>query len=471
MRILFILIFILVCWLLMVNSVYWQIIPLAVLLIFFSAYAILYRKGIFKQKLTNRFWIINSSLVLLMTILIYFLLPFFNLPIPTGKYEIGTKYFTIDDTSRIDLFSNDSPNIRRLHCQIWYPAKIAGDVKPEMYIPEAKKFSKIFAKSQSTPCAPFILNHLGRTKTSSYLNAKIISIREKFPVIIFSHGLGQFYKFNTTLIEELTSHGYFVVAITHPYDAPGTVNSNNELVIYSSNLPPHDENKKTDSQVDMGLLFKKIQSSDSIEELRELYKIFYNNQPADWNQRNSSWKKDILFTITKLNTLNTEVFNNSIDLNAIGVMGFSFGGGAAGLVAMSDSTIKAGINLDGWQSGHTNENYFKCPFMMVSSEQHTEANDFFLKYSKQLVYDITIAGTKHTNFNDMAIISGKLGRILGHTGEIENDHGLNILKGLIIPFFNQNLKSDKTQNLLDSLNNYPEISYKTSCRGESINMD
>lgn len=453
----------------MVNSYYWQIIPLGLLLICFCAYAIFYRKGIIKRKLTNRFWIVNSSIVLLMTVLIFFLLPFFNLPKPKGKYEIGTKYFTLDDSSRTDLFSNDSTNIRRLYSQIWYPAQIIGDVKQEMYIPNAKKFSKVFAKSQGIPWIPFILNHLGRTKTNSFLDAQIISTNKKFPVIIFSHGLGQFYKFNTILIEELTSHGYLVVAITHPYDAPCTINSNNELLIYPSHLPAHEENKKTYSQVDMGLLFKKIQSSDSIEELRELYKIFYDNQPADWNRRNNNWEKDILFTITELNTLNNEVFNNYIDLNAIGVMGFSFGGGAAGLTAMSDTSIKAGVNLDGWQPGHVNENYFKCPFIMISSEKHSGTNDFFLEYSDQLIYDLTIAGTNHTNFNDMAIISGKLGQVLNYTGEIENNYGLNILKGLIVPFFNQYLKNDKTQNFLDLLNNYPELFYEMNKQTELKN--
>ena len=125
-----------------------------------------------------------------------------------------------------------SSDIREIYTQVWYPAKLKGSEKRDIYIPGAKKFSKIFATSQGISWFPFVLNHLGKTRTNSYLNAQIEVSGVRYPVVVFSHGLGQFYKFNTILIEELASNGYIVIAISHPYDTPCTINSKNELVEY-----------------------------------------------------------------------------------------------------------------------------------------------------------------------------------------------------------------------------------------------
>lgn len=94
---------------------------------------------------------------------------------------------------------------------------------------------------------------------------------------------------------------------------------------------------------------------------------------------------------------------------------------------MTPEIFLPGINLDGWQPNHLNQNYFNCPFMFLFSEEHKGANDFFLEHSEHKVFDLSIKGTKHPNFNDMAIISGKLGRFSGLTGKIDGRYGLDII--------------------------------------------
>ncbi|MFC2086115.1 hypothetical protein ACFLQ9_00180 [Bacteroidota bacterium] len=420
------------------------------------------RKFIKVKRLTKKFWIFSFIIVLSGTILVYNLIPFFQLPKPSGSNFIGTKYFTLYDSTRKDIFSNDTSKFREIYSQVWYPAKINAMDKPEKYIPEAKTYSKLFAKSQGFIWIPFILNHLDGSKTNSYLNVPILKSDRKFPIIIFSHGHKQFYKHNTIIIEELVSNGYIVLAITHPYDSPCTVNSNNELVIYNSPKINIKEDENITSDVDIATIFDRTEASDDIDELRELYKIFYEYFPEDRIQENNNWLADILYTISELENLNTNILNDCVDLNAVGVSGFSFGGGAGGLAAMSSEKIKAGISLDCWQPGHTSESYFRCPFMFIMSEDHKGANDFFLQYSQNLVIDVSIKGTKHTNFSDMAIISGKLGKLIGHTGNINNRYGLSIIKKSVVQFFNQHLKGDNSKSLFEILDQYPEIDYKTN---------
>lgn len=454
---------ILLCFLLMINSQLWQIIPLSFLLVALVVDRLLLMKSIKIKRLSKQFWIFSSLIVLSGTIFVYNLIPFFQLPSPSGLNSIGTKYFTLTDSTRKDLFSDDTSKFREIYTQVWYPAKINIEDKPEKYIPDAKTYSKLFAKSQGFSRIPFILNHLGRTKTNSYPNTPVLKSAKKFPIIIFSHGHMQFYKHNTILIEELASNGYIVVAITHPYDSPCTVNSENDLVIYNSPKTIINKEKYIPNEIEIDSVYSRIESSDDIDELRELYKIFYEYiMPDDRNQENDNWLEDILFTISELEKLNTKYLNDCADLDAIGVSGFSFGGGAAGLAAMYDERIKAAINLDAWQPGHTRENYFQCPFMFIMSEDHKGANDFFIKYSQNFVIGVAIKGTKHTNFTDMAIISGKLGKLIGHTGKINNQYGLSIIKKSVVQFFNQYLKRDTSETLFEILDQYPEVDYKTN---------
>ncbi len=462
MRLIFVLIYISICLLIMAHSYYWQLIPLALLSVSFAISILFLRKTVVFKKLSKAFWVSSFGLVLIGTIGILVLLPFFNLPKPSGSFSIGTQYITLTDTSRIDDLSEGANEYREIHSQIWYPATDLYNVKPERYIPDAKVYSKLFAKTQGIPFASFILNHLGATKTHSYLEVPAINSEEKIPVVIFSHGMQQFYKFNTILIEELVSHSYIVIAISHPYDTPCAINSNNELVIYNASKPKTVEDKKSNTDIDFENLHSRIESSDSSAELKELYKVFYENMPGDWNQQNENWLVDLQFTKSSLDSLNRKILNNTMDLNAVGVLGFSFGGGVAGLAAMTDTTIKAGISLDGWQPGHTYESYFNNPFMLISSEQHKGANEFFLKYSEGLVIDASIAGTHHTNFNDMAIVSGKFGKLLRHTGSIDGEYGIGILKDIVIRYFNQYLKEDEQADIIETLNQHKELQYKTN---------
>jgi len=410
--------------------------------------------------MSNLFWGISIPVVILGTFITLTFIPLFNIPNPEGSYSLGTMYFTLRDSSRNDTISKVSSGIREIHTQVWYPAKLKGSEKRDIYIPSAKKFSKIFATSQGIFWFPFVLNHLGKTRTNSYLNAQIEGSGARYPVVVFSHGLGQFYKFNTILIEELASNGYIVIAISHPFDTPCTINSKNELIEYKT----REKNTRAIDTSELSTIFKRISVTDDLSELRELYKVFYNSMPVTWNQQNKNWVQDILFTIRELNSINFKEFKGCMDLKAIGVLGFSFGGGASGLAAMSDTTIKAGINLDGWQPGHLNNNYFNCPFMFISSEEHKGANDFFLKYSEHKVFDLTIEGTKHPNFNDMAIILGKTGRFSGLTGKIEGGYGLDVIEKLVINFFDLYLKKIENIDIVNCLEYYQEIHYQTNTR-------
>ncbi len=48
-------------------------------------------------------------------------LPLENLPLPTGQYNVGTKLYTWEDSSRKEWFGEESNKFRRIPVQVWFP--------------------------------------------------------------------------------------------------------------------------------------------------------------------------------------------------------------------------------------------------------------------------------------------------------------------------------------------------------------
>ena len=162
MRLYIILIAILICLLLLFNSYYWQIIPLCSITIWLLVDKLFISDKNNKKKMSNLFWGVSIPVFILGTFVALTLIPIFNISKPKGSYSLGTKYFTLRDSSRNDMIFKGSSDIREIYTQVWYPAKLKGSEKRDIYIPGAKKFSKIFATSQGIFWFPFVLNHLGK---------------------------------------------------------------------------------------------------------------------------------------------------------------------------------------------------------------------------------------------------------------------------------------------------------------------
>jgi hypothetical protein len=126
----------------------------------------------------------------------------------------------------------------------------------------------------------------------------------------------------TAQVEELVSHGYIVVAITHPYDA--------WLVSFADGTQIPFETKQRKA------------AAGSTEEGR----IAYENKRIEW------WAADIRFALDQLADINrmktdTIAFAGHLDLTHVGAMGHSSGGRAAARSCQLDARIKSCANQDG----------------------------------------------------------------------------------------------------------------------------
>ena len=350
------------------------------------------------------------------------ILNFRDLPKPEGEYIIGTDVFTWEDTYRDEWFTKDKIDTRKIVVQVWYPASEKSDsLYPYMDYADlrVKSISKRIGKGKG------FIKPATEVKTNTYFQAK--PIKKKFPLVLFSHGLGGYKTQNLINIETLVSQGYIVIAPDHTYDASITIFDDGTAIEFESGLPEDVSPKE-----------------------------FWETRIPQVNARAT----DMSFLIDKLQTMKNYDLYNSIDFNKIGIFGHSFGGATSVVASWNDTRISACLNLDGWFVPIVDEiinNGLKIPFCYVGQESwdNTPLNypklNTFYKNCTDDTYVLKIKDTHHFDYADMPYFSN-LGRIIASGKNVDKDFTIR-LSHLIAGFFNEYLKEQPynwTQNIVDN---------------------
>ena len=234
-----------------------------------------------------------------------------ELPAPSGKYPIGRKFFYWTDESRAEIITDNANDKRKLFVQLWYPAKKGGKQTAEYY----PNLVEILGKNERNEL-------LSAIKTHAFQDAKLAESKMKFPVIIFSPGLGSSPFSYATIIENLVSRGYVIAAINHPYDSGDFKFSDGEIIRFA------DEKWNREAPKDW-----------TADERKRFF-----------DERRIGWAHDISFVASQLENLE-KPFKEKLDLQKLGALGHSFGGQAATIACASDARFKACANLDGMAQG------------------------------------------------------------------------------------------------------------------------
>ena len=147
-----------------------------------------------------------------------YLLPVFDIPKPTGSNFVGVRTFELTDSARLGVLDAASDQPRRILVRAWYPSGQAGE-SPMPYTTKAEQKVTFAGLAMQIGMPSFFFSHLPLVNTNGYENAPVIASDSPLPVVIFGHGYGSYLAQNTVLLEELASHGYLVISISHPYDA------------------------------------------------------------------------------------------------------------------------------------------------------------------------------------------------------------------------------------------------------------
>ncbi len=383
-----------------------------------------------------------------------------HFPQPTGPFGVGTQTQCLTMPHEQEWHSPHADQKRELVIQWWYPT----DKKVrKATMPWAPEWVALLERHHSI-CKLLALDNI---YTYAQEHAPLATANGHYPVIIYSHGLGHgVLNDNTALCEELASTGYVVISVSHPY-ASAVVR-----------FPDGREIKNTIN-------------TDVLP---------YTERQTLATKEMELWITDIRYVLDYLETLATHhtpsiIFNGHLDLRHIGIFGHSFGGAAAVQMCRRDHRCKACINMDGKLYGQQPTSPFHKPCMLllasesikpsslseqeilkryqthenyeVSCKEHGPAFDELVCAIGRDAYKITINGTGHGAFSDLALVKkhSLLMRLLPmETGLLNVSRSHEIIKAYVCDFFDRYLKGKSSALLDNQIARYPEAeirSYKS----------
>jgi hypothetical protein len=234
------------------------------------------------------------------------------------------------------------------------------------------------------------------------------SLGQKLPIVLFSGGLGEDFRFYSTVLSKISLNGYLVVNIDHYYYQ--------NSASHSDGYDEWVQNKRKEME-SMG---ESEKQERFMKTKKEGLQVYY---------------QDILFT---LNHLPEVIKNDSIaDLNTIFLMGHSLGGNAdkkviEELYSIKDwkRKLKGFVSLDSRLNQLELKTDFEIPTLVLGAQTGYEKDDSLRKLPSQKNLKLKILEhTTHVSFNDFSIFyvlgksleALKVGLNLYATRALEND--------------------------------------------------
>jgi pimeloyl-ACP methyl ester carboxylesterase len=181
------------------------------------------------------------------------------------------------------------------------------------------------------------------------------------------------------------------------------------------------------------------------------------------------WAADLKFELDQMQQLDDSDpdgrFTHRLDLQNVGVFGHSFGGAAALRFCRDDPRCRAGIDIDGIPFGSAGRGGMSKPFLFLLGEHGGEAGSGEILAQFHAIErglpnqpnEITLAGARHFNFSDMALLKEHLlGRVSGLLGPIDARRGLAASADCVSAFFDTYLKH-QPDALRGGRPGYPEV--------------
>lgn len=356
-----------------------------------------------------------------------------QLPRPTGCYNIGISTHFLKDISR--HHHNDEKS-QPLLVHIYYPSvEIQKEYPPylcnTMHLYKEKILHTYKVSSKD-------LEYLDGIMDWAMPDAPIDAKNSPFPVLFFSPGFFMAAQLYSSLIEEMASHGYVVVAINHT-DACWPV------MFPDGSVPII---------------------------LPDLANIFFNKERSciqTFDMTQETWIKDVEFV---LSWLRNQPLMESLDLSCMGIFGHSFGGSTAIEAIRQYAAFRAVVNLDGLLFGPNWDKQFKSPSLFVIAEKQIthedalntgltiEQIDSLLARCSRKVFDqlkdnsfyVTVKDADHSTFVDSKLIKSPLIK-----NELNPRRGIETTRTLLVDFFDHYLRNKKLTVLKKENPRVPDI--------------
>ena len=263
----------------------------------------------------------------------------------------------------------------------------------------------------------FMLDHTGDIYSNSYLEAQISNAEDKYPLVIISHGWKGFRELHTDYAEDLASNGFIVISIDHTY---------------GSQMVKFKDGKVAYLNEDALSNIASPSSSDS-----------------DSNTLATTYGEDVASVIDDLEKTNSgdKDLKDKMDLDRIGLLGHSTGGGGDVYISLKDKRVKALMGLDAWVNpieSQTLKQGLAIPSLFLRSQQWSQGpNNIALSNLFQNSDSASLVQMNKTNHVDfsMSYMYSPLSRYVGFTGDLKDRLSSETQREIILKFFDEKLRS------------------------------
>lgn len=342
-----------------------------------------------------------------------------------GKFRVGCADIMISDSA--DCSGAPAEETIGIFARIFYPAIHVPETVPSTdYIPwkpEAEYVEGLANyREMSTRKMNFFMDWvLGDKRVPVQWQLPLAANGDRFPVVVFSHGISGNRFFYSTFCASLASHGFVVAALEHRdgsscYTYELQRNSEGQL-----ERKPVEMRKLPHTEEEYAMRIDQVRQR-VVESLRMLN--LFGNLDSGLDQQSNvqillgadfDWKQ----------------FEGRLDVdNAISV-GHSFGGASAVTICALDKRIKACVILDGWLFPFERKYYagVSQPVLMLNaSNWQWPINVKRLKHlqkqgggvGKQM---FTMSDIVHQTFSDFGLLlPGRVGKYFGLQGELDPEY-------------------------------------------------
>jgi dienelactone hydrolase len=306
-----------------------------------------------------------------------------TLPAPDGRYRVGTEVYRWIDSSRGESHTSDPADRRAVIAQFWYPAESSA-ATAGVRLPYLDGADRLPSRVSGVPA--FVMRRYGEIDSHADAHAPLARSDRPWPVVLLSPGYGAPRAVYTGLATQLSSRGFVVVAIDHPYESgvtqlpEGRVVGTQEPVMTGPS-----------SRSDYMAAQRMVRSAD------------------------------IRFVIDQLarpEQLSSRPRGGGIEASRVAVIGHSFGGAAAALVMTEDARVAAAANIDGTPYGDLLDRVLTRPFLLLESDldetphgrRYHEGNGKLLARATAPAFRYELKRVNHYSFTDALFFVAPPGR-------------------------------------------------------------
>ena len=388
---------------------------------------------------------------------------------PTGRYEIGRTTLHLVDGDRRDPWQPDRD--RELMATVTYPARrVDGFPRGRWFSAPVVAEFEVAATEPPFNLAPGSVDLAGAS-AHAHVGAPVARPpgrpSDGWPVVVFSPGFNTHREQNTAHVEDLASRGYVVVSMDHTFEVavefPG-----------GRVVPRAPEIDSDDPAVGAVVLRRAIDArvADTRFVLDELAELDRGRNPD---------AEHIRLPVG---------LRRRLDLDHVGMFGFSYGGYTAAETMFFDRRIDAGINLDGtmehgqgtietspYLPGQSVQHGLDRPFLLFGQPGHDHLNlepdstdqswiDFWSNQRGPKL-DLTLLGVKHSGFSDLQTLIAQVAEafdlpaeeIEELIGTIDPDRSIAAQRAYIAAFFDLHVRHRDTHLLDGPSPAFPEVQF------------